>query len=248
VRVARSRWSRLRGLAFRERPPAEPLLIPRCRSVHTFGMRFALDLVWLGRGGRVLRIDRAVPPWRVRCCREAIEVLELAAGGADAIMPAMTEEARQEQGDEAQQEQGEEARQEQGDEARHDQGDETPREQTPTTPQTSPEEARGRMRAGLDPRQRLYRDPFNEYLVFILSAAGASVIAPVVLYVVMAITGIWAMVPFVLAVMAFELVLIFGVGRPQMKPVERVAWALLWAFAAGVLGLCFYYLVAESTL
>jgi hypothetical protein len=133
-------------------------------------------------------------------------------------------------------------------EAAREQDDETRREETPTTPQTSPEEARGRMRAGFDPRQRLYRDPFNEYFVFVLSAAGASVIAPVVLYIVMAITGLWAMVPFVVAVMAFELILIFGVGRPQMKPIERVGWALLWAFAAGVLGLCFYYLVADSTL
>ena len=216
MRVARSGWSRLRGLALRRQPPDEPLLIPRCRSVHTFGMRFAIDLVWLGRGGRVVRVDRGVRPWRVRSCGEAIEVLELAAGRADEMMPRMTAEA--------------------------------PREETPTTPQTSPEEARGRMRAGFDPRRRLYRDPFNEYFVFVLSAAGASVIAPVVFYIVMAITGIWAMVPFVLAVMALELVLIFGVGRPQMKPNERVGWALLWAFAAGVLGLCFYYLVAESTL
>jgi uncharacterized membrane protein (UPF0127 family) len=34
-------------------------------------MRFALDLVWLGADGRVVRIDRAVPPWRIRSCRAA---------------------------------------------------------------------------------------------------------------------------------------------------------------------------------
>jgi uncharacterized protein len=55
------------------------LLLPGCRSVHTFGMRFALDLVWLGAGGEVVRIDRAVPPWRVRSCRHARSVLELPA-------------------------------------------------------------------------------------------------------------------------------------------------------------------------
>src|SRR4051812_36318566 len=40
------------------------LLLPVCRSVHTFGMRFALDLVWLGADGRPVRVDRAVPPRR----------------------------------------------------------------------------------------------------------------------------------------------------------------------------------------
>ena len=113
---------------------------------------------------------------------------------------------------------------------------------------TSPEEARGRMRAGFDPRRRLYRDPFNENFVFVLSAAGASVIVPVLLYIVMAITGLWAVGIFVLASVALELILIFGIGRPQMKPIERVGWALLWGFSAAVLALCFYYLVAESTL
>ena len=64
--MARSRSGRLLGLALRRRPPGHALLLPRCRSVHTFGMRFALDLIWLDRDGRVLRVDEAVPPWRVR--------------------------------------------------------------------------------------------------------------------------------------------------------------------------------------
>jgi uncharacterized protein len=206
VRIARSRWARLRGLALRRQPVDEPLLIPRCRSVHTFGMRFALDLVWLGRGGRVLRIDREVPPWRVRFCPGAIEVLELAAGQAHEMIRPMVAQ------------------------------------------QTSPEEARGRVRAGFDPRRRLYRDPFNEYFVFLLSATGAALIVPLLLYVVMAITGIWAVGVFLLVAVPLELVLIFGIGRPQMRPIERVGWALLWGFTTAVLALCFYYLVAEPTL
>ena len=169
-------------------------------------MRFALDLVWLGRGGRVLRVDQAVRPWRVRSCRGAVEVLEVAAGRAHEMIPSMAEQ------------------------------------------QTSPEEARGRMRAGFDPRQRLYRDPFNEYFVFVLSATGAALIAPVVLYIAMAVTELWSVVVFVAAGVVLELILIFGIGRPQMKPLERVGWALLWGFATAVLCLCFYYLVADSTL
>jgi hypothetical protein len=74
--VADSVWARLLGLALRRRPPDYALLLPRCRSVHTFGMRFPLDLVWLDRGGRPVRVDEAVPPWRVRSCRRAVAVLE----------------------------------------------------------------------------------------------------------------------------------------------------------------------------
>jgi hypothetical protein len=77
--VARGLRARLIGLAFRADAPAA-LHLPRCRSVHTFGMRFALDLVWLDAAGDVVRIDRAVPPCRVRSCRAARSVLELRAG------------------------------------------------------------------------------------------------------------------------------------------------------------------------
>ena len=86
--MARSPLARLLGLALRRRPPRHALLLPRCRSVHTFGMRFPLDLIWLDRDGRVLRVDEAVPPWRVRSCRRAAAVLE--AGR----MPAMAEPQR----------------------------------------------------------------------------------------------------------------------------------------------------------
>jgi uncharacterized protein len=88
ILVARSPLARLLGLALRRRPPRHALLLPRCRSVHTFGMRFPLDLIWLDREGRVLRVDEAVPPWRVRSCRRAAAVLE--AGR----MPAMAEPQR----------------------------------------------------------------------------------------------------------------------------------------------------------
>jgi hypothetical protein len=64
----------------------------------------------------------------------------------------------------------------------------------------------------------------------------------------MAITDLWSVVPFVLACVAFELVVIFGLARPQMTPAERVGWSALWAGATAVLALCFYYLVAEPTL
>jgi uncharacterized membrane protein (UPF0127 family) len=76
--------ARLLGLAgLRAPPPGAGLLLPHTKAVHTFGMRFALDLVWLERGGRVVRVDAAVAPRRLAACRRAGAVLELPAGGAD---------------------------------------------------------------------------------------------------------------------------------------------------------------------
>jgi hypothetical protein len=64
----------------------------------------------------------------------------------------------------------------------------------------------------------------------------------------MAITGLWGVVPFVAACVIFELGVIFGLARPQMKPQERAAWAACWAGATAILAVAFYYLVAEPTL
>jgi len=83
---------RLRGLAWRRRSHVGPgLLIPRCSSVHTFGMRFALDVYFLDRDGHVLSVRHQVPPRRVLWCRGASAVLEIPAaeggefGGAGAL-------------------------------------------------------------------------------------------------------------------------------------------------------------------
>jgi uncharacterized protein len=80
VPVAAGFRARLLGLAHLDREEAgSGLLIPNCRSVHTFGMRFALDLHWLDAAGAVVRVDRAVPPRRLRTCLRARAVLELPA-------------------------------------------------------------------------------------------------------------------------------------------------------------------------
>jgi uncharacterized protein len=79
IRRASTRPARLLGLAgLRALPPRTGLLLPRTRAVHTLGMRFALDLVWLDAAGRVVRVDRAVAPRRARACRQARAVVELA--------------------------------------------------------------------------------------------------------------------------------------------------------------------------
>jgi uncharacterized protein len=78
VPVATTRLSRVLGLALltRERAGAG-LLIPGCRSVHTFGMRFPLDLLFLDRESRVIEIRRNVPPGRLIRMREAAAIVEL---------------------------------------------------------------------------------------------------------------------------------------------------------------------------
>jgi uncharacterized membrane protein (UPF0127 family) len=80
VPVAVGRRSRLLGLAHLQRAEAGAgLLIPRCSSVHTFGMRFELDLVFLDPRGRALALQARVPPRRLVWCRGAAAVLELPA-------------------------------------------------------------------------------------------------------------------------------------------------------------------------
>ncbi len=75
--------SRLLGLALlRPGRAGEGLLIPRCRSVHTFGMRFAIDVVFLDRERRALSVRRSVARNRVVGHRGAAAVLELPAGRA----------------------------------------------------------------------------------------------------------------------------------------------------------------------
>jgi uncharacterized membrane protein (UPF0127 family) len=86
---ARTRAARLRGLARLAAIPEDlGLHLPRCRSVHTFGMRFALDLLWLDARGRLVRLDRGVRPRRVRTCVRARSVIEVPAGRADAFLAA----------------------------------------------------------------------------------------------------------------------------------------------------------------
>jgi uncharacterized membrane protein (UPF0127 family) len=76
--VASTRLSRLLGLALLDRAEAgEGLLIPRCRAVHTFGMRFPLDLIFLDGGGRVVELRRGVSPGRFARCAGAEMVVEL---------------------------------------------------------------------------------------------------------------------------------------------------------------------------
>lgn len=83
VATADTSAARMRGLLGRSSlDPGEGLWIVPCESVHTFFMRFAIDLVYLDRDLRVRKIRSAVPPWRASVCWSAHSVVELASGAA----------------------------------------------------------------------------------------------------------------------------------------------------------------------
>lgn len=60
--------------------PGEGLWIAPCESVHTFFMRFPIDLVYLDREHRIKKARSAVGPWRLSACLSAHSILELPAG------------------------------------------------------------------------------------------------------------------------------------------------------------------------
>jgi uncharacterized membrane protein (UPF0127 family) len=60
--------------------PGEGLWIKPCESVHTFFMKFPIDLVYLDKALKVRKVRSAVPAWRLSACLSAFSVLELPAG------------------------------------------------------------------------------------------------------------------------------------------------------------------------
>lgn len=60
--------------------PGEGLWIVPCESVHTFFMKFPIDLLYLDRHHKVRKARSAVRPWRLSACLLAHSVLELPAG------------------------------------------------------------------------------------------------------------------------------------------------------------------------
>lgn len=81
LEVARNSAERTKGLLGRESLPAGGgLWISPCESVHTFWMRFPIDLVYVDRSLRVKKVRSAVGPWRLSACLSAHSVIELPAG------------------------------------------------------------------------------------------------------------------------------------------------------------------------
>ena len=81
IDVADSSGTRRTGLLKHERlEPGEGLWIKPCEAVHTFFMKFPIDLVYIDKRLKVRKVRNAVPAWRVSGCLTAESVLELPAG------------------------------------------------------------------------------------------------------------------------------------------------------------------------
>ncbi len=81
--LAERPWSRMRGLLGRKNlSEGEGILLKPASSVHTFFMRFPIDVVFLDRSQEVVGIRERMAPWRMAAQRKAHATLELPAGEA----------------------------------------------------------------------------------------------------------------------------------------------------------------------
>jgi uncharacterized membrane protein (UPF0127 family) len=81
VEIADTRRTRRRGLLGRTGlAPFSALVLEPCFAIHTAFMRFPIDAIFTARDGRVLRVVRDLPPWRIAAAPGAHAVIELAAG------------------------------------------------------------------------------------------------------------------------------------------------------------------------
>lgn len=81
LEAAHTGASRRKGLLGREGlQSGEGLWILPCESIHTFFMKFPIDLVYLDRKCRVKKVKHEIGPWRLSGCLAAHSVLELPAG------------------------------------------------------------------------------------------------------------------------------------------------------------------------
>lgn len=79
--VADTSEKRRTGLLKHERlEPGHGLWIIPCESVHSFFMKFAIDLVYLDRNKKVRKVRHRMVPWRMSACLTAHSILELPAG------------------------------------------------------------------------------------------------------------------------------------------------------------------------
>ncbi|TQD45707.1 DUF192 domain-containing protein [Lysobacter aestuarii] len=87
-RAALSWWARFRGLLFRAplaSDGSEAMLIEPCASIHTFGMGYALDVVFVDKAGTVVRVHEGIRPWRACMQRGARSVIEFHAGAVQRL-------------------------------------------------------------------------------------------------------------------------------------------------------------------
>ena len=76
--------SRRRGLLGQDSlGEGSAMLIAPCNAVHTFFMRFPIDVTFVARNGRVLKVRRELRPWRLAAALRGFVAVELPAGTLD---------------------------------------------------------------------------------------------------------------------------------------------------------------------
>jgi uncharacterized membrane protein (UPF0127 family) len=85
VEKANSLWLRFTGLlTYRKVRPDQGLWFDKCSAIHTIGMRERIDVLFLAKDGRIMRIDYSVLPYRLAViCAGAHVVIELGAAPVD---------------------------------------------------------------------------------------------------------------------------------------------------------------------
>ena len=84
VDLADTSEKRRTGLLKHERlERGQGLWIVPCESVHTFFMKFPIDLVYVDKRHKVRKVRHSVAPWRMSACLSAHSVIELPAGAAE---------------------------------------------------------------------------------------------------------------------------------------------------------------------
>lgn len=86
VTLADTRASRRRGLLGRDgMDEGEALMLSPCAAIHTFFMRFAIDVIFVDRDSRVVRTVSRMRPWRIAIAWRAHSVIELPAGWLESL-------------------------------------------------------------------------------------------------------------------------------------------------------------------
>lgn len=84
VDLATTRRARRIGLLGRDRlDPGAALVLAPCLAIHTAFMRFPIDIAFVDRQGRAVRLVHDLPPWRVAVAARAYAAVELAAGALE---------------------------------------------------------------------------------------------------------------------------------------------------------------------
>lgn len=83
--LANSFFKRFKGLMFRKSmPPNSALLLSPCNAIHTFSMRFPIDVVYIDATARVVHVEKSVQPNKIgKTIKSATSILELNAGMAE---------------------------------------------------------------------------------------------------------------------------------------------------------------------